>query len=79
MKKLGISVAVGTILFFLPPPSGVTVQAWRLLAIFVGTIVGIVTQPLALGAVAMLGLAATMLTKTLTFAQAFTAFSSEIP
>ena len=79
LKKLGTAVGVGTVLYFVPPPSGVTLQAWHLLAIFVGTIVGIVTQPLALGAVAMLGLAATMLTKTLTFPQAFTAFSSEIP
>ena len=54
-------------------------QAWRLLAIFLGTIVGIITKPLPLGAVAMLGLGATMLTKTLTFAAAFSAFASEIP
>ena len=65
--------------WFLPPPSGVTTQAWHLLAIFLGTIVGIITQPLPLGAVAMLGLGATMLTKTLTFAAAFSAFASEIP
>ena len=54
-------------------------QAWHLLAIFVATIVGIVTQPLPLGAVAMLGLGAAQLTKVLTFSQAFSAFSSEIP
>ena len=54
-------------------------QAWRLLAVFLGTIVGIITQPLPLGAVAMLGLGAAMLTKTLTFAAAFSAFASEIP
>ena len=54
-------------------------QAWHLLAIFVGTIVGIVTQPLPLGAVAMIGLGAAQLTKVLTFSQAFSAFASEIP
>lgn len=57
----------------------VNTQAWHLLAIFLGTIVGIITKPLPLGAVAMLGLGATMLTKTLTFAAAFSAFASEIP
>ena len=56
-----------------------TAQAWHLLSIFVATIVGIVTQPLPLGAVAMLGLGAAQLTKVLTFSQAFSAFSSEIP
>ena len=79
MKNLGISVAVAVVVWFLPPPTGVTAQAWHLLAIFLGTIVGIITQPLPLGAVAMLGLGATMLTKTLTFAAAFSAFASEIP
>ena len=79
MKKLGISVGIGTLLWFLPHPSGVTTKAWHLLSIFVATIVGIVTQPLPLGAVAMLGLGAAQLTKVLTFSQAFSAFASEIP
>jgi len=79
MKNLGISTAVGAVIWLLPPPAGVSVQAWHLLAIFLGTIVGIITKPLPLGAVAMLGLGATMLTKTLTFAAAFSAFASEIP
>jgi di/tricarboxylate transporter len=57
----------------------VALQAWHLLAIFLGTIVGIITQPLPLGAVAMLGLGASMMTKVLTFPAAFSAFASEIP
>lgn len=79
MKNLGISAGIALAVWFIPPPAGVTAQAWHLLAIFLGTIVGIITKPLPLGAVAMLGLGATMLTKTLTFAAAFSAFSSEIP
>lgn len=79
MKELGIAVGLGVALWFVPPPAGVTTQAWHLLSIFIATIVGIITQPLPLGAVAMLGLGATMLTKTLTFAQAFSAFANEIP
>lgn len=54
-------------------------KAWNLLAIFAGTIVGIITTPLPLGAVAMLGLGVSMLTKTLTFAESFSAFANEIP
>ena len=79
MKNLSISVGLATVVWFIPPPSGVTGPAWHLLAIFLGTIVGIITKPLPLGAVAMLGLGATMLTKTLTFSAAFSAFASEIP
>ncbi len=79
MKLLGVCFAVGAAIWVAPAPQGVTPQAWHLLAIFVSTIVGIITTPLPLGAVAMLGLGATMLTKTLTFSAAFSAFTNEIP
>jgi anion transporter len=72
---VGVSAAV----WFCPAPAGVTAQAWHLLAIFLGTIAGIITQPLPLGAVAMLGLGASMMTGVLTFQAAFSAFASEIP
>ncbi|CAD7700245.1 unnamed protein product [Ostreobium quekettii] len=79
LGKLALCVGLSALVWFAPPPSGVTSQAWHLLSIFLGTIVGIVTTPLPLGAVAMLGLGATMLTKTLTFSAAFSAFATEIP
>ena len=79
MKNLAISIGVGVALALFPAPAGVTTQAWNLLAIFTGTIVGIITTPLPLGAVAILGLGVAMITKTLTFAQAFSAFANEIP
>ncbi|CAA6667321.1 unnamed protein product [Spirodela intermedia] len=65
LKPLAASIATG--------------NAWQLLAIFLATIVGIITQPLPLGAVALMGLGAAVLTKTLTFAAAFSAFGDPIP
>ncbi|CAA0833465.1 Dicarboxylate transporter 1- chloroplastic [Striga hermonthica] len=79
MKPLAASIATGVILWFVPAPDGVSRVAWQLLAIFLATIVGIITQPLPLGAVALLGLGACVLTKTLTFAAAFSAFGDPIP
>lgn len=79
IKPLIASIATGIILWFVPVPSGVSRNAWQLLAIFLATIVGIITQPLPLGAVALLGLGASVLTKTLTFAAAFSAFADPIP
>ena len=79
MKSLGICVGLGAVLWFVPSPEGVSARAWHLLAIFVSTIVGIITQPLPLGAVAMIGLGVSMVTSVLTFEQAFSAFSSQIP
>lgn len=79
LKPLAAAIATGVILWFVPQPAGVSRNAWQLLAIFLATIVGIITQPLPLGAVALLGLGASVLTKTLTFAAAFSAFGDPIP
>ncbi|CAI8616612.1 unnamed protein product [Vicia faba] len=79
IKPLLASIATGVILWFVPTPEGVSRNAWQLLAIFLGTIVGIITQPLPLGAVAILGLGVSVLTKTLPFAAAFSGFGDPIP
>lgn len=76
---LAVCLGVGAVIWLLPVPAGVTLQAWHLLAIFVATIVGIINHVLPTGAVAILGMGTAMLTHTLTFQQAFSAFSSEIP
>eukprot|EP00740_Mantoniella_antarctica_P009280 CAMPEP_0181366182 /NCGR_PEP_ID=MMETSP1106-20121128/10536_1 /TAXON_ID=81844 /ORGANISM="Mantoniella antarctica, Strain SL-175" /LENGTH=567 /DNA_ID=CAMNT_0023481451 /DNA_START=107 /DNA_END=1810 /DNA_ORIENTATION=- len=79
LKPLGFSVLAGLIIWLIPAPVGVTAQAWHLLAVFVGTIVGIITNPLPLGATALIGLGVSMCLGILPFAGAFSAFSSEIP
>ncbi len=73
--KWAIIVAAALGVAFAPVPEGITPQSWRLLAIFVATIVGIITKPLPMGAVAILGVTATALTGTLTINQALTGFS----
>lgn len=79
IKPLIATIATGVILWFVPAPDGVSRVAWQLLSIFLATIIGIITQPLPLGAVALLGLGVSVLTKTLTFAAAFSAFADPIP
>jgi DASS family divalent anion:Na+ symporter len=83
MKKnsalsLGILVAIGLIIWFLPTPKGLKVEAWHLFAIFFTTILGIILKPLPMGVIAILSLTATVLTQTLSFAEAFSGFSNEI-
>ncbi|KAH7575577.1 hypothetical protein JRO89_XS02G0153600 [Xanthoceras sorbifolium] len=76
---LVISISVGLIVrFLIPKPLEVTQQAWQLLSIFLSTIAGLVLSPLPVGAWAFLGLTASILTRTLTFSAAFTAFTSEV-
>ncbi|GBG71516.1 hypothetical protein CBR_g8933 [Chara braunii] len=79
MKPLIASILTGVIVWMIPAPAGVARNAWQLLAIFLATIVGIITQPLPLGAVALMGLGASVLTRTLSFAAAFSAFGDPIP
>lgn len=74
-----LSVGVGVALRYLvKKPETVTMQAWQLLAIFASTITGLVLSPLPVGAWAFLGLTVAVVTKTLTFAAAFGAFTNDV-
>jgi len=70
------TILVATIIWFLPPPAGVTPNAWHLLAIFAATIAGLILQPLPMGAVVIIGTMATALTGTLTPAEALNGFAN---
>ncbi len=56
LTKALIALGVLAIVWFIPPPAGVTVAAWHVLAIFLATIAGFILQPLPIGAVAFIGL-----------------------
>lgn len=58
----------------MPPPAGITAKSWHLLAIFVGTIAGLIVQPLPGGAMVLLGVAALALTRVLTPQQALAGY-----
>jgi DASS family divalent anion:Na+ symporter len=73
-----VPLVVGAVLWLIPPPGGVESSAWHLLAIFVATIVGIIAKPLPMGAVAVLGIAATVLTRTLELEDALSGFSNGV-
>ncbi|XP_022727216.1 dicarboxylate transporter 2.1, chloroplastic-like [Durio zibethinus] len=76
---LFISISVGLIVGFLvPKPVEVTQQAWQLLAIFLSTIAGLVLSPLPVGAWAFLSLTTSVVTRTLPFTTAFSAFTNEV-
>jgi divalent anion:Na+ symporter, DASS family len=71
-------VGLGGVLWFLPPPEGVALEAWRLFAVFVATIAGIIAQPLPLGAVALIGITVTVVTGILTVPQALSGFGNPV-
>jgi DASS family divalent anion:Na+ symporter len=74
--RLAFVAGIGVAIWVLPRPAGVDVRAWQLLAIFVATVVGLIARPLPIGAMAFVGIAAALATRTLTIAEALTGFAN---
>ncbi len=72
------SALIGFFVSLIPPPAGVDPNGMRLLGIFVFTISGIITKPLPMGAIAFIGMTLTTVTRTLTFAEAFSGFNNGV-
>jgi DASS family divalent anion:Na+ symporter len=67
-------VALG--IWFCPVPAGLTLPAWRLFAIFASTIFAVIVGAFPILTAAMLGMAAAVLTRTLTPEQAYSGFAN---
>lgn len=74
--KATIVLTIGFIIWFMPHPEGVSTQAWNLFAIVLATILGLILQPLPIGAVAFIGVTIAILTKVMKPAEALVGFSS---
>jgi divalent anion:Na+ symporter, DASS family len=74
--RFAVLVAVGVIIWFMPMPAGIDHKAWQLFAIFVATILGLILQPLPMGAVVLIGMTTTTLTDTLSIGDALNGFSN---
>ena len=69
-----VTILVAVIVALLPMPAGVTDKAWHLFAIFFATIVGLILQPVPMGAVVLIGTTTTALTNTLSIGDALNGF-----
>jgi DASS family divalent anion:Na+ symporter len=84
VSKLGyfqllILSLIGVIVWnFIPIPSGLSEQGWHLLIIFLLTIAGIVIEPMPIGVITLTSICISIVTKTLSFENAFSGFSSNI-
>ncbi|MEP6689830.1 MAG: DASS family sodium-coupled anion symporter [Gemmatimonadaceae bacterium] len=78
LVRWAIVIAAGAAIALAPAPSGVTPQAWHLLAIFVATIVGSIVRPLPAGAIVLLGVGAIALTRTLPIDRALAGYGEPI-
>jgi DASS family divalent anion:Na+ symporter len=71
-------LAIGAIIWALPTPTGVDPRAWRLLAVFVATVAGIVVGPLPIGAVTVVSLGVIVVTGTLKVDEALSGFANPL-
>ena len=76
--KWAVVLACAFAIAFTPVPAGVTPQSWRLLAIFVATIVGSIVRPLPGAAVVLLGVAATALLGVLPIERALGGYADPV-
>ncbi|MDW8035427.1 MAG: DASS family sodium-coupled anion symporter, partial [Candidatus Korarchaeum sp.] len=70
-----ITILIGLVLWFVPPPAGVDINGWHLLAIFIAVIVGLILRPLPQGAIVIIGVAVTALTGVLKIGDALSGFA----
>ncbi|ANH78947.1 anion permease [Candidatus Chlamydia sanziniae] len=65
-------------IWFSPHPASINPNAWQLFAIFTTTIMGIILQPVPMGAIAIIGISTLLLTQTLTLDQGLSGFHNPI-
>ncbi|PYR35784.1 MAG: oxidoreductase [Acidobacteria bacterium] len=70
------TLALGLIVWFVPPPDGLTVPAWRLFAIFATAIVSVVVDVFPILTASVFAVAAAVLTGLLTPAKAYAGFAN---
>jgi divalent anion:Na+ symporter, DASS family len=78
LVKWGVVLLAGLTIAAIPPPSGITPESWRLLAIFVATITGSILRPAPGGAVVLLGVSALAFFGVMPVGQALEGYSNPI-
>ncbi len=76
--RWAVVLAVGVTIWLLPRPTGITPQAWRLLAIFLATITGSIVRPIPGGGMVLLGVSAVAITGALPIREALGGYADPI-
>lgn len=76
--KWAVILSSAVAIALIPVPAGITAQSWRLLAIFVATIIGSILRPVPSGAIVLLGVTAVALLGALPVDQALKGYADPI-
>ncbi len=71
-------LAAGAVVLAFPVPEGVDARGWRMLAIFAATVTGVMFQPVAIGALVLLGVAITVVTQTVSLPTALSGWAAPV-
>lgn len=77
-RKWAVVLGTAAVILMLPTPAAVSEPAWRLLAVFGATMVGLVLQPIAGGAIVFLAVAVVAITGLATVPQALAGYSEPV-
>ena len=77
LGRIAAMLVLGIVIWFIPPPTGLTTQAWHLFAIFITTIIAIILNVASIFNLAIAALAIAILTGTLTGEQGYSGFSKD--
>lgn len=78
LLKFLFCAGIGLLLWFTPPPPMVSQEGWHVFAVFAFTLSGMILKPMPLGSITLMSLLILILTKVLTFQQAFSGFSQPV-
>jgi len=78
LTRWAIVLFIGFAIAFTPIPSGITVQSWRLLAIFAATIVGSILRPVPGGAMVLIGISTVAISGALPIREALGGYADPI-
>lgn len=78
LMKFLFCMGLGLIIWFTPPVAGISVSGWRVLAVFVFTLSGMILKPMPLGSITLMSLIVLIVTKVLKFQEAFSGFAQPV-
>ncbi|HEY0380127.1 MAG TPA: DASS family sodium-coupled anion symporter [Pyrinomonadaceae bacterium] len=78
LVKWAVVVGAAAAVALTPVPQGVTPQSWRLLAIFVATIIGSILRPVPSAAIVLMGVTAVALTGVLSVGEALRGYADPV-
>lgn len=56
LTKLFLAIGIGVIIWLLPVPEGISINAWHIFAVFIATVIGFILQPYPFSVISLLAL-----------------------